>query len=530
MASILYKLEPLYRHFPEIRGPTKHVSFKEKLMWVGIALMLFFVMGQITPLGAAPPDQSTLGLMQIVFASQIGTLMSIGIGPIVTASIILQLLVGAKMIHLDLHNPDDRAVFQGTQKLLVIVVALFESYAFVGMGAIPVTEPGNTGLILFVTIQVAFASILLMFLDEIVSKWGIGSGIGLFIAAGISQKIIWDTFRILPGNPGVIPNFLGRLAEGHLDLLILWPFLMTIVIFLIVAYFESLKIEIPLSYGRFGVGARYPLKFFYTSNIPVILASAVLMNATIFANIFAGAGIPILGQVDQQKQIIQTMEGGGLGYLITIGDLHGTLSPGGIGRLADTEKMFDNRVDLSCDGAIEVRGNSAFCVDRETGEEAPISCGGTVEPKIRYGTGEVTGYYCSTGGIDFPSTIFHLIVYAIVFIGFCVLFGVFWVMMSSMDPETVSQQMEQSGLQIPGFRADRRVIKRVLDRYIPQLTVVSAVAVGLLAVTADLTGALGTGTGILLTVGILYRMYEEIQREQMSEVSPAIRKLMGQGR
>jgi preprotein translocase subunit SecY len=463
----------LYRHFPEIKEPGRHVTLKEKFMWVGIVLFLFLLMGQIRPLGAAPADESQLGIIQVVFASNLGTLMSVGIGPIVTASIILQLLVGAKMINLDLHNPDDRGVFQGTQKLLTILIALFEAFAFVSIGAIPLDYVGaGTGvpppmdLIVFVTLQVALASILLMFLDEIVSKWGIGSGIGLFIAAGVSQRIVVQALSPIPtgagGYAGIIPNFLAQLSQGSLNLVLLWPVAMTVLIFFAVSYFESLKIEIPLSYGRFGVGARYPLKFFYTSNIPVILASAVLANVVIFAGIFAGMGVPLLGQVQEGGgQIVQNLEQGGLGYLMTQGELRGILSPDSITQLAR------------------------------------------------------------------PQTILHLSFYALIFVVLCILFGVFWVMMSSMDAETVSEQMESSGLQIPGFRADKRVIRRVLERYIPQLTVVSAVAVGLLAVTADLTGALGSGTGILLTVGILYRMYEEIKKEQLNELSPALRKFIG---
>lgn len=472
MASILHKLEPLYRHFPEVKPPERHVNFREKLSWVAIILVLYFIMGQITPLGAARPEQSRLGMLQIVFASELGTLMSLGIGPIVTASIILQLLVGAKMINLDLHNTEDRAIFQGTQKLLTIGVALFEAYAFVSIGAIPLaTAAGTTAgldLVLFVTLQIAFASVMLMFLDEIISKWGIGSGVGLFIAAGVSSNIIVQTFNFIPsgvggGYYGIVPNFLSQLASGVLNIWILWPVFATIGVFLLVAYLESLKIEIPLSYGRFGVGARYPLRFFYTSNIPVILASAVLANVVIFAGLFSGMGIPILGQVDQ-GQIVPNLERGGIGYLITTGDLNNMLTPDGVVKLGQ------------------------------------------------------------------PEVLLHLVVYTLFFVGLCVLFGVFWVMMSGMDSETVSGQMESSGLQIPGFRADKRVIQKVLERYIPQLTVVSAVIVGLVAVLADLTGALGTGTGILLTVGILYRLYEEVKKEQLGELSPALRKFIGGGK
>jgi preprotein translocase subunit SecY len=532
MASILYKLEPLYRHFPEIKEPQRHVKLKEKFMWVGIVLILYLLMGQITPLGVDKGAvDANLGILQIVFASQIGSLMSVGIGPIVTASIILQLLVGAKMINLDLHDPEDRSVFQGTQKLFTILIALFEAYAFVSIGAIPVEAGGGLPLIIFVTLQIAFASVLLMFLDEIVSKWGIGSGIGLFIAAGVSQSIVVQALSPVPaaggGFAGIIPNFLAQLSAGQLNLVLLWPVAMTILVFLAVAYFESLKIEIPLSYGRFGIGARYPLKFFYTSNIPVILASAVLANVVRFAGVFAGMGVPWLGNVNSQNQIVQSIEGGGLGYLMTAGDLRGIFSPEQIDKLGRTESLFYNRQDISCDGVIETDAGTTYCVNPDTEERQAIACSGEVLPDVNYQTGEIGGYFCKTGGISIPSTLIHLFVYAIIFIGFCVLFGVFWVMMSSMDAETVSEQMESSGLQIPGFRADKRVIRRVLERYIPQLTVVSAVAVGLLAVLADLTGALGTGTGILLTVGIVYRMYEEIKQEQLNELSPALRKFIG---
>jgi preprotein translocase subunit SecY len=108
-----------------------------------------------------------------------------------------------------------------------------------------------------------------------------------------------------------------------------------------------------------------------------------------------------------------------------------------------------------------------------------------------------------------------------------VLFGKFWVSTTGLDSESISKQIQDGGMQIPGFRRDYRIIKTVLDRYIPQITIISSIAVGFVAVGADLMGAIGSGTGILLTVGILYRLYEDIQKEQMAGVSPWIRKMMG---
>jgi preprotein translocase subunit SecY len=70
-------------------------------------------------------------------------------------------------------------------------------------------------------------------------------------------------------------------------------------------------------------------------------------------------------------------------------------------------------------------------------------------------------------------------------------------------------------------------LEKVLDRYIPPITLMGGIFVGLLAAFADFTGALGTGTGILLTVGIVYRMYEELAKEQMGEMMPAFRQFLG---
>jgi preprotein translocase subunit SecY len=123
--------------------------------------------------------------------------------------------------------------------------------------------------------------------------------------------------------------------------------------------------------------------------------------------------------------------------------------------------------------------------------------------------------------------IINILVYSAAMIILCVVFGKFWAEMSNMGPKAVAGQLQQVGLHIPGFRRDPRVVEMVLDRYIPTVTVLGSAAVGILAVVADLTGALGTGTGILLTVGILYRMYEELAAQQAFEAMPALKGLMG---
>ena len=117
-------------------------------------------------------------------------------------------------------------------------------------------------------------------------------------------------------------------------------------------------------------------------------------------------------------------------------------------------------------------------------------------------------------------------VYVIVLVVVCVVFGIFWVQMGGQGPEAVAKQLQSSGMSIPGFRRDERIIQKVLERYIPTITILGSIFVALLAAFGDMSlGGLSSGTGILLTVGIVYRLYEELAREQMIAMHPILGKL-----
>ena len=95
-----------------------------------------------------------------------------------------------------------------------------------------------------------------------------------------------------------------------------------------------------------------------------------------------------------------------------------------------------------------------------------------------------------------------------------------------MDARSQADNIMASGLQIPGFRRDPRVLESILARYIWPLTVLGGASVGLVAALADLTGALSRGTGILLAVMIVYNMYEEIAKQHMMDMHPMMRKFV----
>ena len=122
----------------------------------------------------------------------------------------------------------------------------------------------------------------------------------------------------------------------------------------------------------------------------------------------------------------------------------------------------------------------------------------------------------------------HALIYTSIMVGLSMIFSVFWVETAGMDSKTVAKQLQDGGMVIPGFRGDIRIIEKVLDRYIPAVTWLGGATAGLLAAFGDLTGALGGGMGVLLTVGIVYQLYEEMAKEQLMELHPMIRGIMGE--
>src|SRR3989344_5506888 len=180
-------LETITNYIPEVEPPTqKKLSFKEKLKWTGIILLIFFVLGLIPLFGLGQNGLQQFELLSVILGASFGSIISLGIGPLVTGSIVLQLLNGAGIVKFDLTSHEGKKKFQAVQKLLSIFFIIFEAIIYVKMGGLsPVAGfPAS-----FLILQLIVGGFLIMLMDEVVSKWGFGSGISLFIAAGVSQSV-----------------------------------------------------------------------------------------------------------------------------------------------------------------------------------------------------------------------------------------------------------------------------------------------------------------------------------------------------
>ncbi|MBI3052227.1 preprotein translocase subunit SecY [Candidatus Woesearchaeota archaeon] len=460
-------------YLPEVARPTeKRLSFKEKLKWTLIILALFFALGLIPLYGLGPNELRQFQFLSIILGAEFGSIVSLGIGPIVTASIMLQLLNGAGVLKFDLTTTEGKKDFQGLQKLLSLAFVLFESMVYVFTGGLGPAQGINPLVIVF---QLVLGGLLILFMDEVVTKWGFGSGISLFIAAGVSKSIMVRLLSPMIASPivdqagrtllfywetnqppvGAIPAISYFLGQGDLVevLAALLAIATTVAIFVIAVYAQAMKVEIPLSFGRIrGHGIRWPLAFIYTSNIPVILVAALLANIQLFATLLQRAGFPILGT-----------------YAGNVPDsgLVVWLAP-------------PNLLSLIVRGALR------------------------------------------------PLDVAHALSYMFFMIAGAVLFSIFWMKTSGMDARSQAKQMLSSGLQIPGFRRDERILESILNRYITPLTVMGAITVGFLSSAADISGALTSGTGLLLTVMIIYKLYEDIAKQHAMDMNPMMRRFIGE--
>jgi len=471
--------KPIGRILLEIKVPERKVKFNEKIFWTALVLIVFLVMSEVPLYGISSTVQDQFSALRVIFASNRGTLMELGIGPIVTAGLILQLLAGSALINCDMSKPEDRGLFTVASKVFSILLTAIQAGAYILSGMYG--SVGSLGIVIIVVIffQLVAAGIVVMLLDELVQKgWGLGSGISLFIMAGVAQNILWSTFSPSTGLfVGGIEQLFAKVTPGQTPFTLfdwvvgtkagVYPsligFISTIVAFLIIIYLNGFRIELPMSYAGYkGFRSKYPIKLLYVSNLPVIFASALFANVYFFGELIYNTANP-----------------------------HGT------------------NIWLNWIGTF-----------------------GIPNPSVSNSTQATSGLaYYTTAPHNLQTVVgdpIHAVIYLLILIAFCAVFSLIWLEVGGLGPSKVAQQLMDSGMQIPGYRRSGRPIEAILKRYIPIVTVLGGIIVALVAGFADFLGVFGSGTGILLSVGIIYQYYELLMRERAAEMYPAFRRILGE--
>merc|ERR1712178_573796 len=359
---------------------------------------------------------------------------------------------------------EDRDLFNGAQKLFGILITIGEAVAYFYSCQYGRPAELGTGNCLLIMLQLITAGMVVLTLDELLAKgYGLGSGISLFIATNICESIVWKAFSPTTINTGKGTEFEGAvIALFHLliaksDKVMalkeafyrqnapnITALFATTLVFFVVIYFQGFRVELAVKNSKVrGQMGSYPIKLFYTSNIPIILQTALVSNLYFFSQLLykrfrSNMLVNLLGQWQEVEYAGTSIPVGGIVYYI---------SP-----LHSFSDIWDD----------------------------PI----------------------------------HAIFYVAFVLVSCALFSKTWIDVSGSSAKDVAKQLKDQQMMMPGYRDSD--LPRVLNRYIPTAAAFGGACIGALTVIADFLGAIGSGTGILLAVTIIYQYFEMVCKEKES--------------
>jgi protein transport protein SEC61 subunit alpha len=462
--KFLQLIKPFMAVLPEVSQADRKVPFREKVLWTAMILFSFLVCCQIPLYGIRSSESSDpFYWSRVILASNRGTLMELGISPIVTSGLVMQLLAGVKILEVDQSDKNERELFAGAQKLFGMIITICQGSAYVLSGMYGELSELGAGNAFLLVVQIFFAGILVIVWDELLQKgYGLGSGISLFIATNICETIIWKSL-----SPTTISTASGTQFEGAIIALFhllvtrsdkvralreafyrqnlpnITNLLATILVFAIVIYFQGFRVDLPVQHKNArGQMATYPIKLFYTSNIPIILQTALVSN-TYFLSQMLFRRFPtnfLVGLFGTWKEI----EGSMYGQSVPVAGIVYYISP-------------------------------------------PQNMGELLRDPI------------------------HTIIYLAFVLSSCALFSRTWIQVSGSAPKDVAKQFRDQNMIMKGHR-EQSVLK-TLYRYIPTAAAFGGLCIGALSVMADFLGAIGSGTGILLAVTIIYQYFELFAKE-----------------
>ncbi|MDI6810430.1 MAG: preprotein translocase subunit SecY [archaeon] len=465
-------LTPFLSKIPMVERPKGRITLETRLIVTLTILILYLALSNIPLFGLSPESLDLFGRFRAIFAGEAYSLTAIGIQPIISASIILQILAGPKILKFDLTNPRDQMFYVNIQKLLVLCFAVLISYTYTIGFYMPSQDIASQlgvslrfiSFLLF--IQIFIVGMLVYYMEEVVSRWGIGSGVGLFILAGVSQQLIMGLVSWMPDESGlaigVVPRWIEialqvsryEILSGGLTFLFqhhLIALITTITLFLLVIYLASayIEIKIPDRLKRRRGRIRFPIKFVQFTHaiaVPLVFLNlGMILPANIhgFGRLLYSRGITIFGTYDE---------------------ITGAAASGLVYYLEPIYSPWDWFPPL-------------------------------VDPNI----------------LGWQIAVRIAINLLIVVVG-SMMSAWLWVKLSpGMETRDIRRLIRDSGIPIHDYRSGIKAIRRELDRYTLKIAMMGCGILGALLVIANMFGTLGSvGVGyLILAVSIAYGMYEE---------------------
>lgn len=460
---ILDLFKPFENLLPEVIAPERKVPYNQKLIWTGVSLLIFLILGQIPLYGIVSAETSDpLYWLRAMLASNRGTLMELGVSPIITSSMIFQFLQGTQLLSIQMDNKKDRELYQVAQKVCAIILTFGQALVVVISGNYGKPSDLGIAISLLLIFQLMFASFIVLLLDELLSKgYGLGSGISLFTATNVAEQIFWKALAPTTVNSGRGKEFEGAIvAFFHLlavrkdkkralveafyrsNLPNLFQVFSTIFVFLSILYLQGFNYQLPVRSTKVkGHITSFPIKLFYTSNTPIMLQSALTSN------------VFLISQMLYQR--------------------------------------FPN--------------NPIICLLGVWGVKP-----GTMGPQVALSG---LAYYIQPiySISEFLFDPIKTVVYITFVLTICAVFSKTWIEISGTSPRDIAKQFKEQGMVISGKRETN--VYRELKKIIPTAAAFGGATIGALSIGSDLLGTLGSGASILMASTTIYSYYEIAAKE-----------------
>lgn len=463
--TYLTLVRPFVTFLPDVQSPGRQIYFQEKLVWTFVCLLIYLVCSQVPLFGIMSSDTADpLYWMRMMMASNRGTLMDLGISPVITSSMIMQAITQANIINVNFSIKEDRILYQAASKLLALLMTLGQAVAQVLTGFYGNPKGLGTSICFMLVLQLMFSGIIIILLDEVLSKgYGMGSGVNLFIVANICENIFWKAF-----SPKVFNTARGVEFEGVLVGLVhvmfsrknkinalyeicfrenlpnMYNLVSTALLFSFVIYFHGFRVELPLSSTQVkGQTGRWPIKLFYSSTTPIIIQSYIISHVSTVSRLLFSKFPSLL-----------------------------------IVRLLGVWEMSVSR------------------------NLEPIS-------------GLCYYIYAPNSMMD----IFRRPIHFTIYLTFMLLSGAFmsraWIDMNDLNAESVAKQLKNQKMTIKGISESN--VASYLNKYIPTAAFLGGFIISGICVFSNLMDTIGSGTNIILAVGIIWQYFEAMTKETMKK-------------
>lgn len=460
---VLDFVKPFVPFLPEVQSSDRKIMFQEKLLWSLIAILIYFVASQIPLFGIMINDKADpVYWLRAMMAGNRGTLMDLGLSPILMTSPIIQFLNFVDLLTVNENIKEDAVLFSAFQKLLTLIITFGQALVQISTGFFG--SPSNLGLSVCILIvaQLMFSGVIIILLDELLQKgYGLGSGVNLFIVANICESIVWKSFSPSVYNTGKGPEFEGavvsllqllKVRRNKLEALYeaffrknlpnIFCLLSTVAMFCVVIYLYNIRLNLQLESTQVKTKPiKWGIKLFYVSSTPIIIQSHLVttfyrISKFLFDRFPTKWYTRVLGIWDINDSMV---------YVPTKGIAYYISPP------ANLIAAFKN----------------------------PI----------------------------------HFLIYAVFMLGTSALLAYYWVEMNESSPAEVGKQLTKQKLIVKGYSTEGT--QDMLNRYIPIAAVLSGVIVGGISIVSDLLDTVGSGQNIILAVSIIGQYFELFASEQM---------------